>query len=92
MKNYVAISDFQVTTLKLLDNLIENNKTFSQIWDFLANKGYTFRGVRTNSGRWSKNHFDLCGYDKQRKAHGYSFVTLVRTLNGKATYETIGLC
>ena len=89
-KNYVPISDFQIETIKLLDSLIDSNKSQQEIWTILSDKGYHFRGVPTKTGRLSRSHFDLV-----RWVNGIcesAFVTLVQDRrSSKTTYEAIVL-
>ena len=79
----VYISDLQKQTLILVNDLIEQGKTFDEIWWTLQEKGYHFMGERRN-GYDIKTLFRL--YDSNGQ---YSFVDLRKRRNGLAYWETI---
>ncbi len=79
----VWISDLQRETLLLVDKLINEGKTFNEIWWVLQEKGYHFMGERRN-GYNIKTLFKL--YDSNGQ---YSFVDLRKRRNELAYWETI---
>lgn len=81
----VFINKLQQQTLLLVDKLIEEKKTFSEIWTILSDKGYRFRG-EVHNGYAIKTKFQLCDKDGN-----YSFVDLIKRRNGLASWETIKL-
>ena len=81
----IYINKLQRETLLLVDKLIEEKKTFSEIEDILYDKGYRFR-VEVHNGYTIKTKFQLCDKDGN-----YSFVDLIKRRNGLATWETIKL-
>ena len=78
----VGINDLQRETLLLVDNLVNEGKTFNEIWWILQEKGYRFQGERRN-GYDIKTRFRLCDSNGN-----YSFVDLKKRRNGLATWET----
>ena len=54
----VYISKLQETTLKLVDNMINEGKTFDEITDELCKQHYSFM-VEKKNGRYNKNHLLL---------------------------------
>ena len=81
----VFITELQQQTLLLVDKLIEEKKTFSEIWTILSDKGYRFRS-EVHNGYTIKTKFQLCD-----KNGNYSFVDLIKRRNGLASWETIKL-
>lgn len=79
----IYISKLQQQTLLLVNKLIEEKKTFSEIWTILADKGYRFRS-EVHNGYAIKTKFELCDNDGN-----YSFVDLIKRRNGFASWETI---
>ena len=66
-----------------INDLIEQGKTFNEIWWVLQEKGYRFEGERHN-GYDIKTKF----YLKDKDGNG-SFVWLRKRRNGLAYWETI---
>jgi hypothetical protein len=81
----VFINDLQRKTLLLVDSLINEGKTFNEIWWALQEEGYLFEGERRN-GYDIKTRFYL--KDSQGNP---SFVWLKKRRNGLAYWETIKL-
>ena len=79
----IFISELQQQTLLLVDKLIEEKKTFDEIWTILSNKGYLFRS-EVHNGYAIKTKFQLCDKDGE-----YSFVDLIKRRNGLASWESI---
>ena len=79
----IYINDLQRETLLLVNDLIEQGKTFNEIWWVLQEKGYRFEGERHN-GYDIKTKF----YLKDKDGNG-SFVWLRKRRNGLAYWETI---
>lgn len=77
----VFISQLQKETLLKVNDLINEGKTFDEIWWELQKSGYDFI-VEGKNGYFSKTHTKLY------KDNQYSFVELVKRRNGKATWET----
>ena len=80
----VFISELQQKTLLMVDKLIEENKTFDEIFDYMYDMGYRFMCQKKN-GYISKTLFRLY------KNGDYSFVDLKKRKNGLAYWETIKL-
>ena len=88
----VYISKLQETTLKLVDNMINEGKTFDEITDELCKQHYSFM-VEKKNGRYNKNHLLLYKMELDGNkivSEDYSFVDLVQK-RGKVTWETIRL-
>ena len=88
----VYISKLQETTLKLVDNMINEGKTFDEITDELCKQHYSFM-VEKKNGRYNKNHLLLYKMKLDGNkivSEDYSFVDLVQK-RGKVTWETINL-
>ena len=88
----VYISKLQETTLKLIDNIINEEKTFDEITDELCKQHYSFM-VEKKNGRYNKNHLLLYKMKLDGNkivSEDYSFVDLVQK-RGKVTWETIRL-
>ena len=79
----VWINDLQKETLLFVNDLVEQGKTFNEIWWALQEKGYIFEGERHN-GYDIKTKF----YLKDANGNG-SFVWLRKRRNGLAYWETI---
>lgn len=80
----IYLSDLQKETLMLVDNMINANKTFKEITDYLYNNGYIF-SVETKNGYTSKTKFSIY------KQEEYTFVDLIKRKNGLAYWETVKL-
>ena len=89
----VFISDLQKETLLLVDKMIEENKTFKEIQDYLYDNDYIF-SVETKNGYTSKTRFSIekiiRNEDKTIKYEN-SFVDLIKRRNGLAYWETYKL-
>lgn len=88
----VYISKLQETTLKLVDNMINEGKTFDEIVAELCKQHYSFM-VEKKNGRYNKNHLLLYKINLDGNkivSEDYSFVDLVQK-RGKVTWETINL-
>lgn len=79
----IWINDLQRKTLLFIDDLINQGKTFNEIWWALQEKGYRFQGERRN-GYDIKTRFYLVDENGQP-----SFVYLIKRRNGLASWETI---
>lgn len=77
----VFISQLQKETLLKVNDLINQNKDFDNIWWNLQKEGYDFI-VECKNGYYSKTHYKLY------KDNQYSFVELIKRRNGKASWET----
>ena len=84
----IYLSDLQKETLMLVDNMINANKTFKEITDYLYNNGYIF-SVETKNGYTSKTKFSI--YKQEHVEYEYTFVDLIKRKNGLAYWETIKL-
>lgn len=88
----IYLSDLQKETLLLVDNMIEDNKTFEEIMNYLYNNDYMFR-VETKNGYTSKTHFEIVKIirndDNTTIKEEYTFVDLIKRRNGLAYWETI---
>lgn len=88
----VYVDKLQETTLKLVDNMINEGKTFDEIVAELCKQHYYFM-VEKKNGRYNKNHLLL--YKMQLDGNkivseDYSFVDLVQK-RGKVTWESVRL-
>lgn len=84
----VFISDMQKKVLFLVDNMINEDKSFNEISNELYNQNYHFM-VETKNGYTSKTHFKI--YKTINGKEEYSFVDLIKRKNGLAYWETIRL-
>ena len=78
----IYINDLQKETLLMVNDLIEQGKTFNEICWALQEKGYYFMGERHNG-------YDIKTLFKIYKDNKYSFVDLRKRRNGLAYWETI---
>lgn len=88
----VYISKLQETTLKLVDELINEGKNFDEIVAELIKQHYSFR-VEKKNGKYNKNHLLLYKMELEGNkiiSEDYSFVDLIQK-NGKVTWETVNL-
>lgn len=86
----VYIDKLQETTLKLVDNMINEGKTFDEITDELCKQHYSFM-VEKKNGRYNKNHLLLYKMKLDGNkivSEDYSFVDLVQK-RGKVTWESV---
>lgn len=92
----VFINDVQRETLFLVDEMINEGKTFEEIEDYLLEHDYTL-SVEVKNGYASKTHFRIEKIDKYKKdgkthaKYEYTFVDLIKRRNGFAYWETIRL-
>ena len=92
----IYLSDLQKETLMLVDNMIEENKTFKEITDYLYNNGYIF-SQEVKNGYRSKTRFSIekiIHYKKDNQEYmkcENTFVDLIKRKNGLAYWETIKL-
>ena len=92
----IYLSDLQKETLMLVDNMIEENKTFKEITDYLYNNGYIF-SQEVKNGYRSKTRFSIekiINYKKDNQEYmkyENTFVDLIKRKNGLAYWETIKL-
>lgn len=92
----IYVNDLQKETLMLVDNMINANKTFKEITDYLYNNGYIF-SVETKNGYTSKTKFSIekkIYYKKDNQEYmkyENTFVDLIKRKNGLAYWETIKL-
>ena len=85
-KIMIYVDELQKITLKLVDDLINENKTFDEISRILFDKGYILRAPILSNGQPSKSKINLCN-----KKGEYSFVDLIKRRNGLATWQTVRL-
>lgn len=85
----IFLNDLQKETLLLVDNLINENKSFDEIIWKLQEKNYFFK-VETKNGYTSKTLYMIYKNDENGKEQ-YSFVDLKKRKNGLAYWETIKL-
>ena len=92
----VYVSDLQRETLLLVDKMIQDNKTFKEIEDYLYNNDYIFSSQSKN-GYISKTKFrieKITRYNKEGQTYcnfENTMVDLIKRKNGLATWETIRL-
>lgn len=92
----IYLSDLQKETLMLVDNMIEENKTFKEITDYLYNNGYIF-SQEVKNGYRSKTRFSIekiIHYKKDNQEYmkyENTFVDLIKRKNGLAYWETVKL-
>lgn len=87
----VFISNLQKETLLKVDEMINENKTFEEISNYLYKNDYMFR-VEVKNGYASKTKFEIVKMIKDENGkEEYSFVDLKRRRNGLAYWETIKL-
>lgn len=87
----IYLSDLQKETLLKVDEMINENKTFNEIQNYLYDNDYVFR-VEVKNGYASKTRFEIVkmirNADNTIKEE-YSFVDLIKRRNGLAYWETI---
>ena len=79
----IMISQEQRNVLEIVDKMINEEKTFEEISNYLYNNGYVFR-VETRNGYTSKTRFEICTSNDMK----FTFVDLIKRRNGKAYWET----
>ncbi len=87
----VFISDLQKETLLKVDEMINENKTFEEISNYLYKNDYTFR-VEVKNGYASKTKFEIVKIVRNTDdtiKYEYTFVDLIKRRNGLAFWETI---
>ena len=87
----VFISNLQKETLLLVDKMIEENKTFKEIQDYLYDNDYIFSQEIKNGYR-SKTRFSIekiIRNEDNTFKYENSFVDLIKRRNGLAYWETI---
>ena len=87
----VYLSNLQKETLLLVDKMIEENKTFDEIQNYLYNNDYIF-SVETKNGYTSKTRFSIekiIRNEDNTIKYENSFVDLIKRRNGLAYWETI---
>ena len=90
----IYLSDLQRETLLLVDDMINNNKTFKEIQDYLYDNNYIFSQEIKNGYR-SKTRYTIekiTEYEKDNQTHikyENSYVDLIKRRNGLAYWETI---
>lgn len=86
------ISDLQKETLKIVDKMIKENKTFNEISNYLYNHKYMFM-VETKNGYTSKTRFSIhkAIYCNGTYKYENTFVDLIKRKNGLAYWETYRL-
>ena len=82
----IYVSKLQQDTLLLVDKMINENKTHSEIWEELYKNGYSFI-VESRNGYISKTKTKLYKKNDEGKEE-YSFVDLIKRRNGLACWET----
>lgn len=78
----VWLSDLQRETLLKVDEMINENKTFDEIQNYLYDNDYIF-SQEVKNGYRSKTRFSI------EKIIHYKFVDLIKRRNGLAYWETI---
>ena len=92
----IYLSNLQKETLLLVDELINENKTFQEIQDYLYDNGYIF-SQEVKNGYRSKTRFSIekiIHYEKDNQTYmkyENTFVDLIKRRNGLAYWETIKL-
>ena len=90
----VYLSDLQRETLLLVDKMIEENKTFDEIQNYLYDNNYIF-SQEVKNGYRSKTRFSIekiIHYTKDNQEYmkyENTFVDLIKRRNGLAYWETI---
>ena len=88
----VYLSNLQKETLLKVDEMINENKTFEEISNYLYKNDYTFR-VEVKNGYASKTKFEIVKIIRNKEDntinYEYSFVDLIKRRNGLAYWETI---
>ena len=88
----VYLSNLQKETLLKVDEMINENKTFEEISNYLYKNDYTFR-VEVKNGYASKKKFEIVKIIRNEEDntinYEYSFVDLIKRRNGLAYWETI---
>lgn len=92
----IWLSDLQRETLLLVDKMINENKTFNEIQNYLYDNGYIF-SQEVKNGYRSKTRFSIekvIHYMKDNQEYiryESSYVDLIKRRNGLADWETIKL-
>ena len=92
----IYICDLQKQTLSLIDEMINENKTFDEIQNYLYNNDYIF-SQEVKNGYRSKTRFSvekIVRYTKDNQEYTKyenTFVDLIKRRNGLAYWETIKL-
>jgi len=92
----IYVSDLQKETLLLVDKMIQENKTFTDIQDYLYNNDYIF-SQEIKNGYMSKTRFRIEKITRKHEGkqtflhYDYTFVDLIKRKNGLASWETIRL-
>lgn len=90
----IWLSDLQKETLLKVNEMIEQNKTFDEIQNYLYNNDYIF-SQQVKNGYRSKTRFSIekiVHYIKDNQSHikyENTFVDLIKRKNGLAYWETI---
>lgn len=88
----IYLSDLQKETLLKIDDMIEKNKTFEEIEDWLYKNDYIF-SIKVKKGYKSKTKFTIEKIirDKEKQTIKFesTFVSLIKRRNGLAYWETI---
>ena len=88
----VYLSNLQKETLLKVDEMINENKTFEEISNYLYKNDYMFR-VEVKNGYASKTKFEIVKIIRNEEDntinYEYSFVDLIKRRNGLAYWETI---
>ena len=87
----VYLSNLQKETLLKVDEMINENKTFEEISNYLYKNDYTFR-VEVKNGYASKTKFEIVKIIRKEDhtiKYEYTFVDLIKRRNGLAYWETI---
>lgn len=90
----IYLSNLQKETLLLVDKMIEENKTFDEIQNYLYDNNYIF-SQEVKNGYRSKTRFSIekmVHYTKDNQEYikyENTFVDLIKRRNGLAYWETI---
>ena len=90
----IYLSELQKETLLLVDKMINDNKTFKEIQDYLYDNDYIF-SQEVKNGYRSKTRFSIekiVHYTKDNQEYikyENTFVDLIKRRNGLAYWETI---
>ena len=90
----IWLSDLQKETLLKVNDMIEQNKTFDEIQNYLYDNDYIF-SQQVKNGYRSKTRFSIekiVHYTKDNQPHmkyENTFVDLIKRKNGLAYWETI---
>lgn len=86
----VWLNNYQKETLLIVDKMIEENKTFEEISNYLYNNDYIF-SVKNNSKKTFRIEKIIRNKEDNTIKYENTFVDLIKRRNGLAYWETIKL-